>query len=83
MADAKRSEPPRPEAWTPKTAATKPVEVKQESKQVAAAHPAALKPSLSDAAADAATPSAKDTLVAGAQPIVSSSSFESRFSAAK
>ena len=82
MADAKRSEPPRPEAWTPKTAATKPVEVKQESKQVAAARPA-LKPALSDAAADAAPPSAKDTLVAGAQPIVSSNSFESRFSAAK
>jgi murein L,D-transpeptidase YafK len=82
MADAKRSEPPRPEAWTPKTAATKPVEVKQEPKQVAAARPA-MKPSLSDVSADAAPTPAKDTLVAGAQPIVSSSSFESRFSAAK
>jgi hypothetical protein len=82
MADAKRSEPPKPEAWTPKTAATKPVEVKQESKQAAAARPV-LKPALSDATADPATPLAKDTLVAGAQPIVSSSSFESRFSAAK
>jgi len=82
MADAKRSEPPRTEAWTPKTAATKPVEVKQESKQVAAARPAP-KPSLAEAPADPATPPAKDTLVAGAQPIVSSNSFESRFSAAK
>jgi hypothetical protein len=82
LADAKRSESPRPEAWTPKTAAaTKPVEVKQESKQVAAARPA-LKPALSEAVADPPPP-AKDTLVAGAQPIVSSSSFESRFSAAK
>jgi murein L,D-transpeptidase YafK len=83
MADAKRSEPPRPEAWTPKAAATKPAEAKQEPKQVAAARPAALKSSLSDASADAAPPPARDTLVAGAQPIVSSSSFESRFSAAK
>jgi hypothetical protein len=82
VADAKRSEPPKAEVWAPKTAATKPVEVKQEPKQVAAARPAP-KPALSDAAADAATPPAKDTLVAGAQPIVSSSSFESRFSAAK
>jgi hypothetical protein len=83
LADAKRSEPPRSEASTPKTAASKPVEVKQESKQVAAARPA-LKPSLSDTSAEAAPPPpAKDTLVAGAQPIVSSNSFESRFSAAK
>jgi len=82
MADAKRSEPPRSEAWTPKTAVSKPVEVKQEPKQVATARPA-LKPSLSEAPADPAPPPAKDTLVAGAQPIVSSNSFESRFSAAK
>jgi murein L,D-transpeptidase YafK len=86
MADAKRGEPPRPEAWTPKTAAaSKPVEVKQEpkqeTKQVAAARPAP-KPQLSETPADPAPP-ARDTLVAGAQPIVSSSSFESRFSAAK
>jgi murein L,D-transpeptidase YafK len=82
MADAKRSEPPRPEALTPKTAASKPVEMKPEPKQVAAARPA-LKPSLSDATADSAPPPARDTLVAGAQPIVSANSFESRFSAAK
>ena len=81
--EAAKSETPRSEAWTPKTAATKPVEVKQESKQVAAAARPALKPSLADAPADPATPPTKDTLVAGAQPIVSSSSFESRFSAAK
>jgi hypothetical protein len=84
MADAKRSDPSRPEAWTPKTAAasSKPVEMRPEPKQVAAARPAP-KPSLSDAAADSAPPPAKDTLVAGAQPIVSANSFESRFSAAK
>jgi murein L,D-transpeptidase YafK len=81
MADAKRSEPARPEAWTPKTAVSKPAEVKPEPKQVAAARPAP-KPSVSEAPADPA-PTTRDTLVAGAQPIVSSNSFESRFSAAK
>jgi len=74
MAEAKRSEPSRLEAWTPKpTASSKPVEMKPEpAKQVAAARPA-LKPSLSEAAAFSAPPPApaRDTLVAGAQPIVS------------
>jgi murein L,D-transpeptidase YafK len=82
VVEAKRSEPPpppRPEASTQKTATSKPAE----TKQVATARPA-LKPSVSDApASDATATPAKDTLVAGAQPIVSSNSFESRFSAAK
>ncbi len=80
VAEAKRSEPPRAsEVWSPKTAASKPAE----TKQVATARPA-LKPSVSEApAADPTAPLAKDTLVAGAQPIVSSNSFESRFSAVK
>jgi murein L,D-transpeptidase YafK len=73
-ADAK---PPRPEAPIPKP-------LKSDTKQAAAKPP--LKPTVTDAAADtpAATPAApKDSLVAGAQPIVSANSFESRFSAAK
>jgi murein L,D-transpeptidase YafK len=70
VAEAK---PPRPEASIPK--APKPSETKQ-----AAARPA-LKPSISDSTA--AAPPAKDTLVAGSQPIVPANSFESRFSAVK
>jgi hypothetical protein len=93
LAEVKRSEPPRPDVWTPKTAAakpveaksaeTKPVDMKPEPKQFATATRPALKPSLSDAPADPGAAPARDTLVAGAQPIVSSNSFESRFSAAK
>jgi murein L,D-transpeptidase YafK len=72
----------RNETTVPKTAATtKPAETKQATvRQV-------LKPSVSDApaapAAAAPAQPAKDGLVAGAQPIVSSNSFDSRFSAAK
>jgi murein L,D-transpeptidase YafK len=72
-ADAK---PPRPEASIPKPS-------KSDTKQAAAKPP--LKPAVADtSAADtpAATPAAPN-LVAGAQPIVSANSFESRFSAAK
>jgi hypothetical protein len=78
VAEAK---PQRPEASTPKTSAPK-----AETKQ-AAAHPP-LKPTAADTAtaapdpAQAAAPAAP-SLVAGAQPIVSANSFESRFSAAK
>jgi len=72
VADAK----PVPKAF-------KPAEPKQ---SVATARPA-LKPSMSDAPAPAASsdPSAppKEALLAGAQPMVSSNSFESRFSAFK
>ena len=70
------AKPPRPEASIPKTTAPRPPETRQ-----AAARPA-LKPSVSDAPA-AAAPAAKDALVAGSQPIVSSNSFDSRFSAVK
>jgi murein L,D-transpeptidase YafK len=87
VVEAKRSEPsPRPaDIWSPKTATSKPVEPKQEPKQVATARPS-LRPATSEAPSAAPDPAAappKDTLVAGAQPIVSSNSFESRFSAAK
>ena len=75
---------PLPKAFKP--AETKPAE----AKQAAASRPAP-KPSVSDAPAspaatastDASAPQAKDSLVAGAQPIVSANSFESRFSASK
>jgi hypothetical protein len=76
--EAKRNEPPRPEASIPKTAATAPKAA--DTKQAAARPP--LKPSLTDSAA-AAAPPAKDGQVAGSQPIVQANSFESRFSAAK
>ena len=84
VVEARRNEPPRTEASVPKTAsapkATDKPETKSETKQVAARAP--LKPALSDAAATPA-PAAKDGWVAGAQPIVQASSFESRFSAVK
>ena len=67
--------PPRPEASIPEGRNTKGRD------QQAAARPP-LKPSLSDSPA-ATAPAAKDSLVAGSQPIVPANSFESRFSAAK
>jgi murein L,D-transpeptidase YafK len=76
--EAKRNEPPRPEAAMPKTAAAAPKAA--DTKQAAARPP--LKPSLTDSPA-AAAPPAKDGQVAGSQPIVQANSFESRFSAAK
>ena len=73
--EAKRTEPaPRPSASVPKAVAAAP---KTETRQASARPP--FKPTLP--ASD--TSSGKDNLVAGAQPIVSSNSFESRFSAAK
>jgi murein L,D-transpeptidase YafK len=73
--EAKRSEPPRPDASVPRAA-------KPETKQAAVRPP--LKPAVSDSQpAAAAAPSPKDGLVAGSQPIVQSNSFDSRFSAAK
>ena len=71
--EAKRSEPPHPGASILR--ASKP-EVKQ------AAVPPPLKPSISDTPV-AAVPAIKDSMVAGAAPIVSANSFESRFSAVK
>jgi hypothetical protein len=88
--EAKRSEPPRPDAAPKTTAAviskpadSKPADAKPvDSKQAATRPP--FKPSVSDTpAAPAVTPATKDTLVAGSQPIVQSSSFDSRFSAFK
>jgi murein L,D-transpeptidase YafK len=68
---------PRPETAIPKASAPK-----ADTKQAAARPP--LKPAVTDtaAAAPAAAPAAP-SLVAGAQPIVSANSFESRFSAVK
>jgi murein L,D-transpeptidase YafK len=69
--------------------AFKPVETRQADAKPAAMSRPALKPSVSDApaaTAAAASPSAappKNDLVAGAQPIVQSNSFDSRFSAMK
>ena len=76
-ADAK----PLPKAFKP--VETKPAEIKQ----MAASRPP-LKPSVTEASAAApasepAAPPAKDAIVAGAQSIVQSSSFDSRFSAVK
>jgi murein L,D-transpeptidase YafK len=68
-AEVKRSEAPKAAA-APKASDTK-----------LASGPAPLKPTVSDS--PAAAPAAKDDLVVGAQPIVSSNSFESRFSAVK
>jgi murein L,D-transpeptidase YafK len=76
--EAKRAEPaPRPEAAVPKASAPK-----AEPKQAAASRPP-LKPSVSDISAAAPEPAAKDSQVAGSAPIISSSSFDSRFSAMK
>ncbi len=62
--------------------AAKPAESKEkESKQAAVRPP--FKPSITATASDATAAPPKDTLLAGAQPMVSSSSFESRFSALK
>jgi len=71
--EAKRSEPPRPEAAAPKTTAPKPADAKH-----AAAGRPPLKPSV-----DASAPAAKDNLVSGSAPIVSTNSFDSRFGAVK
>jgi murein L,D-transpeptidase YafK len=75
----------RNESSVPKTAAAaKPADTKQADTKQAAARPA-LKPSVTDtsAAAPAAAQPANNGLVAGAQPVISANSFESRFSAAK
>jgi murein L,D-transpeptidase YafK len=71
-AEAKRSEPPRPEAAAPKTTAPK-----ADAKHAAASRPP-LKPSV-----DTPAPAAKDNLVSGSAPIVSTNSFDSRFGAVK
>jgi hypothetical protein len=73
---------PAPATTKPKADAkskAKPGETKQ------AANPSAQKPSAPDnlSASDKSASSSKDAIVAGAQPIVSSNSFDSRFSATK
>ena len=71
VVETKRNELlPRPEASIPKP----------ETRQAAARPP--LKPTVSNTTA-AAAPPAKDSLVAGSQPIVQANSFENRFSAVK
>jgi hypothetical protein len=81
--EAKRNEPSRPEASTSKPVAATPkaAEPKPDTKTAASRPP--LKPSPSDTAAAAAAPAAKDSQVAGSQPIVQANTFESRFSAMK
>jgi murein L,D-transpeptidase YafK len=74
--EAKRNDQSHPEASIPKAATAK-----TDTKQ-ATAHPP-LKPSVTDTDTSAAPAPAANSLVAGAQPIVSANSFESRFSAAK
>jgi len=70
-------EAPRPSASVPKAAAPAP---KPADTKVAAAVRPPFKPTVSD---PSSAPVAKDSLVAGAQPIVPASSFDSRFSAVK
>jgi len=71
--EAKHNEPPRLGGSILRVS-------KPEVKQAAVRPP--LKPSISDTPA-AAAPAVKDNMVAGAAPIVSANSFESRFSAVK
>jgi murein L,D-transpeptidase YafK len=76
VAEAK---PPRPEASIPKGTAPK-----ADTKQAAARPP--LKPTVTDSEAASSAPAfapAAPSVVAGAQPVLSANSFESRFSAAK
>jgi hypothetical protein len=86
-ADATGTTTPQPTTTPakPKVADAKPKPAKTDTKQ-ASAKPA-LKPAVTDTAADtpapAAAPAASNSLVAGAQPVVSANSFESRFSAGK
>jgi hypothetical protein len=77
------AKPPHPEAAIPKTAAAPKTDIKTDTKQAAARPP--LKPTVIDTAAAPApaAPAAGNSMVAGAQPIVSANSFDSRFSAAK
>jgi len=77
VVEAKRNDQPlRQDASIPKTATPK-----ADTKQAAARPP--LKPSVTDTDTAATPAPAANAMVAGAQPIVSANSFESRFSAAK
>jgi hypothetical protein len=78
IVEARRNDAgPRVEKLSPTPKAAEKPETRQ-----AAAHPP-LKPSATDSAAAAPPATPKDAVLAGAQPIVSSNSFESRFSAVK
>jgi murein L,D-transpeptidase YafK len=77
LAQAKRHEMPRREASAAKTA-------KRTKTRLAAAARPPLKPSVSDALPTEPTPPpVKNTLLAGAQPVMQTNSFQSRFSAIK
>jgi hypothetical protein len=84
-ADTTAATTPQPTTASAKPKATdaKPKPVKTDIKQ--ASTKPALKPTdtAADTPAPAAPPAASNSLVAGAQPVVSANSFESRFSAAK
>jgi murein L,D-transpeptidase YafK len=85
-ADTTATTPPPAQAAAPaksKTAEAKPKAKPAETKQ--AANPPALKPSISgsQSASNPSASSSNDAIVAGAQPIVSSNSFDNRFSATK
>jgi murein L,D-transpeptidase YafK len=75
--------PPAPTAAKPKAAEAKAKAKPAESKQATSAP--ALKPSVSDnqSASGSSAATSKDAIVAGGQPIVSSNSFDSRFTATK
>jgi murein L,D-transpeptidase YafK len=74
--EAKRNDPPRPEASAPKATAAAPKPA--DTKQAAAASKPPLKPSISDQPSPAAP-----AQVAGSQPVLPASSFDSRFGAIK
>jgi hypothetical protein len=79
--DATASTPAKPkviEAKRPEVAAPKAAAPKPDAKHAAANHRPPLKPSV-----DTAPPAAKDNLVSGSAPIVSTNSFDSRFGAAR
>jgi len=79
---APATKPKATEAKPPRSEASKTSTAKADTKQ-APAHPA-LKPTATETVAAAPAPApSQDNLVAGAQPVLSANSFESRFSAAK
>jgi murein L,D-transpeptidase YafK len=92
-ADTTASTPPAPPAAAkpkeakPQPKAFKPVETRQAESKPAATPRPPLKPTVTDApataAADPAAAPPANNIVAGAQPIVQSNSFDSRFSAMK
>jgi len=83
-ADIKRAEAPaRPPAPGPKIAAAKTDSKPGVKSEPTQASGAGLKPSISDNVGAPSAPAVSTGLVAGSQPIMSSASFDSRFSAVK